>query len=106
VEQKQNALVRYSEMAHLNPNVRTTAQIIRDLCSTAFDDDPFFDDISPYLIPEGVSGSRQGDHVLIAEKLFNHHEVGNKLKGFANLSHMMLWRHAEVVLRKRGYTFS
>lgn len=102
----ENAIVRFSQARHLTAKQRTSNENIRALIEQAFDDDDFFDEVSPYLIPEGKAGNRQMDHGLIADMLFRHPVVGNQLQSFKNLNHKLLYDHVAFVLRKQGYLFT
>lgn len=96
-----SGLPNFSDAKSHTPSIINKTRDIRQLISTALEDDDFFQfELGKYLKEPGDSGTRQGDQTLIAEAIFNKVPV---LRSYANLNHRGLWLHVSQVLSSYGY---
>lgn len=102
------SLWKFSEVEAKKANPATIRECVRDVVKA--DDDACADEIERFLMPPGVSGSREYDHayaigVLLKYDAINGGRIATIMES-TGLSRRMLWDHLVSVYRTAGFKFS
>lgn len=100
-------LWKFSQVEARNASPATLRERIRDVLKA--ENDACADEMMPYLIAPGVSGSREFDHAYAVDVLLEHDEKNGgqiaaaMVASAPAITRRMLWDHLVAVFRKANF---
>ncbi len=99
------ALFKFSEVEAKTAKPSTINQVIKEVLRA--DDDACYSELEPYLVPPGLSGSRQFDQAYAVGVLLEHdRRNGGRIRlvmDNSTLTERLLWDKLQSVLRQVGF---